>query len=128
MSTAQGKKLFDDWQNALGAQNLLLFGLISHIPEQQLRNHLSANMNADTKLKCDEKKVHNEPTFATWIEKFVHTDPKRLRNVDKQTRLVEDAVKRSKAPPVIPQQRPVETGRPLVGQRSHPYAARWSPC
>ena len=35
-------------------------------------------MNADTKFECDENKVHNEPTFATWIEKVIHTDTKRL--------------------------------------------------
>ena len=36
LSTAQGKKPFDDWQNSLGAQNSLLVNSTSHIPEQQL--------------------------------------------------------------------------------------------
>ena len=33
LSTTQGKKPFNNWQNSLGAQNLLLLGSTSHIPE-----------------------------------------------------------------------------------------------
>ena len=36
LSTTQGKKPFEDWQNSLGAQNSLLVTSTSHIPEQQL--------------------------------------------------------------------------------------------
>lgn len=97
LSTTQGKKPFDDWQNSLGAQNSLLVNSASHIPEQQIRNHLNANMNPDTKLECDENKVHDEAVFTTWIEKVNVIDAKRLRTAEKQTRLVEDAMKRSKA-------------------------------
>ena len=54
-------------------------------------------MNAETKLECDENKVHDEVAFAAWIEKVVSIDMKRLRNVEKHTRLIEDAVKRSRS-------------------------------
>ena len=66
LSTTQGKNPFDNWQNSLGAQNLLLLGSTSHIPEQQLCNHLDANMHSKTKTECNENKVHNEPLFALW--------------------------------------------------------------
>ena len=78
LSTTQGKKPFNDWQNSLGAQNSLLVNSTSHIPEQQLQNHLNANMNTETKLECDENKVHDAVAFTTWIEKVVSIDMKRL--------------------------------------------------
>ena len=70
LSMTQGKKPFNDWQNSLGAQNTLLVNSASHILEQQLQNHLNANMNTETKLECIKNKVHDEVTFATWIKKL----------------------------------------------------------
>ena len=96
LSTTQGKKPFDDWQNSLGTQNSLLLGSTSHIPEQQLCNHLNANMNSDTKTECDENKVHNEPLFTLWVEKVSIINAKHLHEVDKQTCLVNNTIKQSK--------------------------------
>ena len=93
----QGKKPFNDWQNSLGAQNSLLVNSASHILEQQLQNHLNANMNADMKLECNKNKVHDELTFATWIEKVVNIDMIHLQSVKEHTCLIEDAVKHSRS-------------------------------
>ena len=54
-------------------------------------------MNTETKLECNEKKVHDEVAFAAWIEKIVSIDMKRLRSVKKHTCLIEDAVKCSRS-------------------------------
>ena len=87
LSTTHGKKLFDDWQNSLGAQNSLLLGPTSHIPEQQLHNHLNTNIHSNTTMECDENKVHDEPLFALWVEKVSVIDAKCLCKVDKQKNL-----------------------------------------
>ena len=42
-------------------------------------------MNMETKLECNENKVHDEVAFTTWIEKVVSIDMKRLRSVEKHT-------------------------------------------
>ena len=54
-------------------------------------------MNTETKLECNENKVHDEVTFATWIEKVVSIDMKHLQSVEKHTCLIEDAVKCSRS-------------------------------
>lgn len=95
LSTTQGRKPFNDRQNSLGALNSLLVGSASHIPEQQLCNQLNVNMNSETKLECDELGVHNELVYSTWVEKVNNVDRKHLCSVEKHTRLVKDAVKRS---------------------------------
>ena len=97
LSTTQGRKPFDDWQNSLGAQNSLLASSTSHILEQQIHNHLNTNINPDTKLECNKNKVHNETVFVTWIEKVNTINTKWPCTVENQMCLVEDAMKHSKA-------------------------------
>ena len=92
LSTTQGKKPFNDWQNSLGAQNSLLLGSTSHIPEQQLCNHLNANMNSNTKTECDKNKVHDEPLFTLWVERVSIIDATCLHEVDKQMCLVDNTI------------------------------------
>lgn len=96
LSTAQGKKPFNDWKNSLGAQNSLFLGSTSHIPKQQLHNHLNVNMHSNTKTECDKKRVHDEPLFALWVEKVSVIDTRCLCDIDKHTCLVDDAIKCSK--------------------------------
>ena len=96
LSTTQGKKPFNDWQNSLGAQNLHLLGSTFHIPEQQLHNHLNTNMHSDTNTECDTYKVQDEPPFALWVEKVIVINTKCLYDVDKQMCIVGNAIKCSK--------------------------------
>ena len=53
-------------------------------------------MNSDTKTECDKNKVHDEPLFTLWVEKVSIINAKHLHKVDKQMRLVNDAIKQLK--------------------------------